>query len=132
MIDNDLLEEFKRSLKERHVDLSFFSGAWSPEFVSLIAHKMDEPVKTTTIIGAETIYSPSALKAFATTLMAMINSRDAESTTAIIAAKKVYFGVGGSMQDFCDQVVALGGIVEQLREEEDGVRRAVIEVRRAS
>jgi hypothetical protein len=52
-----------------------------------------------------------------------------ENSTALIAAKKVYFGVGGSMEDFCDLVRKRGASVEQIREESDGVRRAVVEVR---
>jgi protein-histidine N-methyltransferase len=40
----------------------------------------------------------------------------------------VYFGVGGSMEDFCEAVRGKGGVATQIREEEDGVRRAVVEV----
>ena len=61
--------------------------------------------------------------------MSLMRLSNAEKSVALIAAKKVYFGVGGSMEDFCDLVRAEGGLVEQVREESDGVRRAVVEVR---
>lgn len=82
-----------------------------------------------TVLGAETIYSPFALKTFADTLVALLETIAADEKTAIIAAKKVYFGVGGSLEDFCDAVRAKSMDVHQVREESDGVRRAVVEVR---
>ena len=36
----------------------------------------------------------------------------------------------GSIEDFCDALRARGGKVEQIREEVDGVRRAVVEVKK--
>jgi hypothetical protein len=63
--------------------------------------------------------------------MSLLSLPSAEGSTALVAAKKVYFGVGGSMEDFCDLVRGKGGLVEQIREESDGVRRAVVEVRLA-
>jgi len=82
------------------------------------------------LIGAETIYSPSALKAFAETLMNLLDVLDGEKKTALVGAKKVYFGVGGSIEDFCEMVRGLGGMVQEVKEESVGVRRVVVEVRR--
>jgi protein-histidine N-methyltransferase len=81
------------------------------------------------IIGAETIYSPMALTLFTESLMAILEFQGRDESVALVAAKKVYFGVGGSIEDFCDAVRARGGVVEQVREEVDGVRRAVVEVK---
>ena len=83
-----------------------------------------------TILGAETIYSPFALKTFADTLVALLETISANEKTAMIAAKKVYFGVGGSLEDFCDAVREKSMNVQQIREESDGVRRAVVEVQK--
>lgn len=82
-----------------------------------------------TIVGAETIYSPVALQSFGETLMGLLEAMPDNIRTSLVAAKKVYFGVGGSMEDFCNLVRAKGGISEQIREESDGVRRAVVEVK---
>lgn len=128
-IDVDLVDKFISSLKSRSIDLSFFSGAWGPEFVGLVVQSMGSGPAHLMILGAETIYSPSALRSFAETLMSLVDETPEGEKTALIAAKKVYFGVGGSMEDFCDAVRAKGAVVKQIREESDGVRRAVVEVK---
>jgi hypothetical protein len=133
-IDDELLRAFIARLEERNISLSFYSGAWSPEFVQLVASTSSNQIGSSNtsllILGAETIYSPMALKSFTESLMTILHLRDNSKSMALIAAKKVYFGVGGSIEDFCDEVRARGGKVEQIREEVDGVRRAVVEVKR--
>ncbi|KAK0121463.1 hypothetical protein ONS95_009757 [Cadophora gregata] len=128
-LDEQTIQDFLSSLQSRQVKLSFFSGAWSQEFVNLVKTNMDSRTSRLTIIGAETIYSPVALKSFAETLVGLLGSMPDEERTALVAAKKVYFGVGGSMEDFCDIVRGHGCTVEQIREESDGVRRSVVEVK---
>ena len=129
-IDSEVLQEFIASLKSCHIRLSFFSGAWSPKFGDIVFRSMTEVRSARlTIIGAETIYSPAALKSFAATLMQLLGVMTDGVKIALVGAKKVYFGVGGSMEDFCDQVRAAQGTVEQIREESDGVRRSVVEVK---
>jgi protein-histidine N-methyltransferase len=128
-IDEGLVNGFLAGLGMRNISLSFFSGAWSPDFVRVVGENMASGSGPVTIIGAETIYSPFALKSFAETLMSLLELMEGESKTALVAAKKVYFGVGGSMEDFCEMVRAKGALVEQIREESDGVRRAVVEVK---
>ncbi|KAF7940232.1 uncharacterized protein EAE98_000359 [Botrytis deweyae] len=130
-IDEALISEFISGLTSRNINISLFSGAWSPDFVSLVTDKLHLSCESTIIIGAETIYSPAALKAFAETLMALLDLSTGSNKTALIGAKKVYFGVGGSIEDFIEDVTARGALVNQVREESDGVRRAVIEVGKA-
>lgn len=127
-IGPEVIQEFLASMESSVIKLSFFSGAWSPEFVQMVDQDASSTARLT-VIGAETIYSPAALKSFAETLMSLLKKGDSVEKTALIAAKKVYFGVGGSMEDFCDIVRSKGGVVEQTREELDGVRRAVVEVK---
>lgn len=129
-IDEGVVNEFLGDLKKHGISLSLFSGAWSPEFVRLVGENMTSggPSRLT-ILGAETIYSPYALKSFAETLMGILELLPGEEKIALVAAKKVYFGVGGSMEDFCEMVRGKGALVEQIREESDGVRRAVVKVK---
>jgi len=128
-IDAELVQNFLTSLESYGITLSFFSGAWSPEFVRLVNDKIGSRPARLTILGAETIYSPAALKSFADTLVSLLETMPGGAKTSLVAAKKVYFGVGGSMEDFCDTVRAKGAEVELIREESDGVRRAVVEVK---
>ncbi|KAK3329567.1 hypothetical protein B0H66DRAFT_30227 [Apodospora peruviana] len=134
----DVLSAFTEFLLSSQITLSFLSGAWSPEFVellysssSLTASPAEATHNTKTlVIGAETIYSPFALESFTATLLSILERerRDRSSgyATAIIAAKRLYFGVGGSLDDFVDKMRALGAFVHTLREETDGVRRGVV------
>lgn len=128
-IDADLVQTFISTLKSHDIRLFFFSGTWSPEFVRLVLQSMGTRRAPLTILGAETIYSPAALRSFAETLISLFDGVPSGYKTAFIAAKKVYFGVGGSIEDFCDAVRAKGAVIKQIREESDGVRRAVVEVR---
>jgi hypothetical protein len=132
-IEPDLISEFLSTLSSHNIRLSFFSGAWSPEFVDLVKENFyaghEHEHGPLTIVGAETIYSPIALKAFGETLMSLLEEFSGGYKIALVGAKKVYFGVGGSMEDFCEMVGTNGGVVEQIREEADGVRRVVVEVR---
>lgn len=129
-IDEILVQEFLAALETHRITICFLSGAWSPDFVQLVLKNLSSPSSHFTLIGAETIYSPYALKSFAETLVALLESIPAAEKIALVAAKKVYFGVGGSMEDFCQAVRRSGMLVEQIREESDGVRRAVVEVRK--
>lgn len=125
-IDDALKAAFISDLMDRGIRLSFFSGAWGEEFVKLV-EKDEKREGELLVLGAETIYSPAALKSFADVLIdIMEKEKDAK---ALVGAKKVYFGVGGSMEDFCRAVEERGASAEQIREEEDGVRRSVVEVK---
>lgn len=125
-ITAELLQAFHNKLASSKVSLHFFSGCWGPEFVSYVTSSMPVATTSSIILAAETIYSPAATTFFTDALMEILK---AQNSSALVAAKKVYFGVGGSIEDFCDTVRAKSGTVEQIREEADGVRRAIIEVR---
>jgi protein-histidine N-methyltransferase len=129
----EILDAFQEFLSSRRISLLFFSGAWSPEFVSMITNvqsSTDGPImeQSTVVIGAETIYSPFALSSFLQTILALLHHEKARGQVAevLVGAKRLYFGVGGSLDDFVVQAREQGAIVEQLREETEGVRRGVV------
>lgn len=136
----EVLEAFQRFLVEAKISLSFLSGAWSPEFVDLIYSSATSgdtdnsnnapAAPTTVVLGAETIYSPFALKSFSETVFAILERErrpsGARPAVAYVGAKRLYFGVGGSLDDFIVDAQAKGAVVNQLREETQGVRRGVV------
>jgi len=133
----EVKEAFVRSLQASQISLSFVSGGWSPSFVDLLysaAVLSPSPAardeRDTLVLGAETIYSPFALAAFAETVLSILRREQAErptcQATVIVAAKRLYFGVGGSLDDFVDRMRASGAAVQGLREETEGVRRGVV------
>lgn len=134
-ITEPILNSFKDYLTSSGVALSFVSGGWCPDFVDLI---YDTPsslpnsgtTDRTLVLGAETIYSPFALSSFTDTLLSILrrerDDQPSRPAVAVIAAKRLYFGVGGSLDDFVDKVRELGVAVGTMREEAEGVRRGVV------
>ncbi|RYP54347.1 hypothetical protein DL768_000921 [Monosporascus sp. mg162] len=129
----EVLDAFVEFLSSRKISLRFFSGGWSPEFVDLVtsadaARTEAGSEQTTVIVGAETIYSPFALDAFTQTLFALMREEKARGnpSEAFVGAKKLYFGVGGSLDDFVAKANDLGANTEQVWEETEGVRRGVV------
>lgn len=121
---------FESFLSASGLRLTFLSGAWSPDFVDLVYSADSGPAPVSTVIlGAETIYSPFALRAFSETVFAILQrEKDTPdvSASAIVGAKRLYFGVGGSLDDFVADARDKGAVVAQLSEETEGVRRGVV------
>lgn len=138
-ITEHVVDSFKAFLDSSKISLCFISGGWSPEFVDLINSSSaalssgtggGASPRKTLIMGAETIYSPFALISFTETLLSILSQEhDAQpgrQAVAIVAAKRLYFGVGGSLDDFVDKIRNLGASVSLVREETEGVRRGVV------
>ncbi|KAI0433677.1 hypothetical protein F5Y09DRAFT_54703 [Xylaria sp. FL1042] len=129
----EILEAFQEFLLAHKFSLLFFSGAWSPEFVTMVTNAptsvdVSTTEQATVIMGAETIYSPFALSSFLQTILALMQDEKSRDNVAevLVGAKRLYFGVGGSLDDFVAQAREQGALVEQLREETEGVRRGVV------
>jgi protein-histidine N-methyltransferase len=93
-ITPDLLRGFVVDLDTRGIVVDVLSGAWGPRFVELVT------VKPWLVLASETIYSPSSLPAFTQTLIEVLDRSDNRASRAVVAAKMVYFGVGGGVQEF--------------------------------
>lgn len=106
-IDSALIDAFQADLAKRGITIDFIFGGWSPRFVDLVLEQQHRHANTasssrdTLVLASETIYSLSSLGAFSHTLVQLL--RDAGKngkSKALIAAKKVYFGVGGGVDEF--------------------------------
>lgn len=128
-ITPEVTSAFISDLRTKNISLSFLSGTWSPEFVSLFANINSTQDKPLLVLAAETIYSPAATRSFTQTLMEILKQQTTKSSHALVGAKMVYFGVGGSMEDFCAALVLQDGVYKTIREESDGVRRGVLDVK---
>ena len=126
-ITPQLLEAFKKSLAERGITLTLISGSWTPigELLSLIP---STPELNTFILGSETIYSPASLQAFTDAIVGLMGRVRLGKT--VVAAKRVYFGVGGSVDGFRDECARRGcvGVEVEFEGLEEGVRRCLVEV----
>lgn len=126
-----ILEAFKHHLTTQGIILTFISGSWTPtpSFTSLIP---TTPELNTFILGSETIYSPASCTAFTDAITQIM--RQVKTGKAVVAAKRVYFGVGGSVDGFRVEVGEKGGVAGEIEfegldgEGEGGVRRCLVEV----
>lgn len=100
-IDASLLEAFAADLAELGITIDLISGAWSASFVDLVSRGGPDHSQAgsgrTLVLASETVYSPDSLVAFSDTLLAFLRW---PRSRALVAAKKVYFGVGGGVDEF--------------------------------
>jgi protein-histidine N-methyltransferase len=133
-----LISALRYELRMRNVSVDLISGAWGKDFVDTVRRIENVQVSSDTrmgrplvlILASETIYAPASLHSFAETLVQLIhmaNSQGAEAR-AFVAAKRVYFGVGGGVLEFESMLVELGGRIVEVWGSEGGVGRCIIEV----
>lgn len=124
----EILASFKQQLQSTGIALNLLSGSWTPTptFLDLIS---STPELNTFILGSETIYSPASLSAFAETIVALM--KRVRTGKAVVAAKRVYFGVGGSVDKFREECAERGAVAYEMEFEgleSGGVRRCLLEV----
>jgi protein-histidine N-methyltransferase len=122
-----LKEAFKSHLSSTGITLTLLSGSWTPtpHLLSLIP---SSPDLNTFILASETIYSPSSLNAFTEAMVALM--KRVKTGKAVVAAKRVYFGVGGSVDEFRGECARRGCVAYEMDFEglDEGVRRCLVEV----
>jgi protein-histidine N-methyltransferase len=126
-----VLDSFQQRLDAAAISIDVVSGSWTPvsPFVSLIP---SAPSLRTLVLAAETIYSPDALTGFTAALAALL--KRVRAGKAVVAAKKVYFGVGGGVEMFRDECSKAGMVAYEMDfeglgdEGGGGVRRSIVEV----
>lgn len=133
-ITPELVDDFKNDLARRGISIDFISGAWSPEFVDFVfSTRCGEDYKTL-VMASETIYSPASLTAFSETLLALLHrsNTNAAKSRALVAAKKVYFGVGGGVDEFLavlrDVCADELEVQQKVDVQSEGVGRVVLEI----
>ena len=128
------LDSFSRDLSSLNINISAISGSWTPQFVDLVAPMLQPRPGVpheTIVLASETIYSPDSIRAFAETLVGVLGRAQEGGGRArgLVAAKRVYFGVGGGMEEFLRVLRGLGGEGAVVWETGGGgVRRIIVEV----
>ena len=96
-LEGDILNRCITDLQANNISVGFISGSWGTELARLAAANEITSVKRL-ILASETIYSPSSVGTFSDTLANLLEG--SESAIGYVAAKKLYFGVGGGVDDF--------------------------------
>lgn len=119
-----LTAAFLSDLSSRGITLDFVSGGWGAEMAELL--KPTSPYDLA--LGSETIYSPSTTPLFADVLLEVLKGGEG---SGLVAAKQIYFGVGGSVTDFVNLVRSKdsNARIRVVREEKEaGVGRSIVEI----
>lgn len=134
-ITPNLLAQFHSDLLIRRIYLSGISGMWNQAFSDLV-RPFDDPqgwegVKTT-VLASETIYSPSSIGPFTEVVLNVLEAAavTGERAKALVAAKQIYFGVGGGVDEFRNVLERRGGSAAVVwASEGSGVGRVILEVK---
>jgi protein-histidine N-methyltransferase len=127
----EILTAFKKAVSEIGITMTFISGSWTP-VEKLLEMVPSSPDLNTFILGSETIYSPASLTAFTDAIVALMGRVKTGKT--MVAAKRVYFGVGGSVDGFREACAQRGCVAYEMEFEglgdgsDGGVRRCLVEV----
>lgn len=128
-ISESLLQRFAADMKSRSINLIFLSGSWCPQLAALIPPSA--PELGMVVLAAETIYSPESTRAFVELLVQLLQR--VKMGKAMIGAKRVYFGVGGSIDGLKEACRERGAVAYEIENHgvpgmDGGVRRALVEV----
>ena len=133
-ITTELCKCFTKDLESRNIEIHVVSGSWGTHFTELMSATptSNSGPPATIVLASETVYSPDTLASFTDTLMGSVQAAESSggSAVSLIAAKKVYFGVGGGVDDFLRILQKKGGEAKVVWESEgSGVGRVILEVR---
>lgn len=122
LITPQLITHFESSLHNLNINLQFISGAWSNPFIDLLPnHPIDF------LITSETIYSPESLPILAETILAVLSP---VKSSALVAAKNIYFGVGGSVIEFVaylqTRIATLPFVLDVLDVDDTQLKRSIV------
>ncbi len=136
-----------RAAHAHKVRLRFFAGGWSTLRECLAHQGTAPPPPYDIVLASETIYRTEALGAFLGVLRSTVASASASSAATmsapapcnrevevvhpplcLVAAKVLYFGVGGGVQAFVSAIEGEHGTVHTVWEHREGVGRAIMRI----
>ncbi|KAH8102261.1 hypothetical protein BXZ70DRAFT_890820 [Cristinia sonorae] len=143
-ISPDLIAAFLSSLDDRHIRVRVFIGSWDKFDILATGGKYDLVLTSETIYRMESLPSlvhllrtacigedaGDADSSLAKSTSALTLSPSSDPYTCLVAAKLVYFGVGGGVSEFTNDVErAARGRVETVWEQDSGVKRKIMRIR---
>ena len=126
-VDEGLVRATLEALAERKVSVNFVSGSWGQELVRHV-EKIDNDRMNRLVLASETIYSPVVIGLFTSTLTSLLRNSYGKSK-AYVAAKRIYFGVGGGIDQFRREAEGNGMTIREVGELQDqGPSRVILEI----
>ena len=127
-ISEQLKDAFQQSLMTYGVHLRLFSGSWDTFDLRKSGGSYN------LVLTSETIYRMESVPSLVAVMRGACNAEDpadVDNYLCLVAAKVLYFGVGGGVAEFvrCVRDQDEGGMVETVWERISGVERRVMNVR---
>ncbi|KAK7001305.1 hypothetical protein R3P38DRAFT_3048434 [Favolaschia claudopus] len=120
-----LKNAFTASVAKLGIDLAFFSGSWD----SFATRLRSEGTKYDMVLTSETIYRTDSLPALIQLLYQACSAKD---VLCLVAAKVLYFGVGGGVSEFTralqSNALECCGRAETVWERKLGVDREIMRI----
>ncbi|KAK7204696.1 hypothetical protein BZA70DRAFT_311207 [Myxozyma melibiosi] len=142
----DLVSQFFEFLDTHNISIKLISGPWnSSSFADFLGYSPASTSNSTSpteklpfslVLGSETIYSVASTNAFIPILLDSVSLWNTERETALlptayVAAKEIYFGVGGTARQFIEDTEKAGGKVKVVKRiasgRSSGVARVIIQ-----
>ena len=128
-LSESVIQRFIAELKCKNINFVFLSGSWSPSLASSIPPS--SPALGSVVLAAETVYSLASTKAFVELLVILL--KRVKMAKAMIGAKRIYFGVGGSVDGLKEACREKGAVAYEIENHgvpdmDSGVGRTLIEV----
>ena len=124
-VTDALKDAFLSSLAESKTRLLFSAGSWGS-----FRPALSVPRGFDLILTSETIYQSTSLGDLLEVIThASRKGSDTASSLCLIAAKVLYFGVGGGVEEFTHAVSKRGGKTDVVLERREGVGRKILSLR---
>jgi len=115
-LDQTLKSAFLEALHTYKISIRLYAGSW--ETFPIPDERYD------TVLTSETIYRTDSLPS----LINLLKATCSPSGQCLVAAKVLYFGVGGGISDFVKQVEQAEGTATSVWSKEEGVGRKILSV----
>ena len=128
-ISSKLVDAFRSWLDYNRIQIFGMSGPWNVHFEEMVNLQLQG---RKLILASETIYQPESIEPFVKVLLGLMEGGQSteQHCQALVAAKKVYFGVGGGIDEFLSYLTQAGGDADIVWESgEAGVGRAILSIK---
>ncbi|SCV05426.1 LANO_0H07228g1_1 [Lachancea nothofagi CBS 11611] len=135
LLTSSLLEKFQDDTSKRGINLKLLSGTWGRQFYDIVSSELQQSAELL-ILSSETIYQPETLPVISELILELLRpSCQSQSYTAkaLVAAKDIYFGVGGSViefQNYIENRIAKDSLnlVHQTFKVQAGLKRSIVSI----
>lgn len=129
LLTEQLLNSFYQDMLNRNIDIKLIYGTWSRNFINILyslIKDIDNINMLSLVLTSETIYQPEMLPVISETLIEIKDKL--HNSDIFVAAKDIYFGVGGSILDF-EKYLSQKNINFETFKVNAGLKRSIVSIK---